>query len=90
MYPNSINTLAPKSYLYGYFEAKVHILLGTWTLWGYLLASISSESPRLTLEALNRLGFQGLPIGPKVVPSWGSYLEFYKVIPKRNYFGASG
>ena len=30
-----------------------------------------------------------LPIGPKVVPFWGSYLEFYKVIPKRNYFGAS-
>ena len=29
-----------------------------------------------------------LPIGPKVVPFWGSYLEFYKVIPKRNYFGA--
>ena len=31
-----------------------------------------------------------LPIGPKVVPFWGSYLEFYKVIPKRNYFGAFG
>ena len=31
-----------------------------------------------------------LPIGPKVVPFWGSYLEFYKVIPKRNYFGAYG
>ena len=29
-------------------------------------------------------------IGPKVVPFWGSYLEFYKVIPKRNYFGAYG
>ena len=29
-----------------------------------------------------------LTIGPKVVPFWGSYLEFYKVIPKRNYFGA--
>ena len=29
-----------------------------------------------------------LPIGPKVIPFWGSYLEFYKVIPKRNYFGA--
>ena len=24
-----------------------------------------------------------LPIGPKVVPFWGSYLEFYKVIPKK-------
>ena len=29
-------------------------------------------------------------MGPKVVPFWGSYLEFYKVIPKRNYFGAYG
>ena len=90
MYPNSINTLAPKSYLYGYFEAKyiyywVHGPFGV-TFW---LQSLS-ESPRLTLEALNRLGFQGLPIGPKVVPSWGSYLEFFKVIPKRNYFGGYG
>ena len=31
-----------------------------------------------------------LPKGPKVVPFGGSYLEFYKVIPKRNYFGAFG
>ena len=31
-----------------------------------------------------------LPIGPKVVPFGGSYIEFYKVIPKRNYFGAYG
>ena len=29
-----------------------------------------------------------IPIGPIVVPFWGSYLEFYKVIPKRNYYGA--
>ena len=29
-------------------------------------------------------------IGPKVVPFGGSYLEIYKVIPKRNYFGAYG
>ena len=35
-------------------------------------------------------GEHGVPIGPKVVPFWGSYLEFYKVIPKRNYFGAYG
>ena len=33
---------------------------------------------------------EALPIGPKVVPFWGSYLEFYRVIPKRNYFGAYG
>ena len=31
-----------------------------------------------------------LPKGPKVVPFRGSYLEFYKVIPRRNYFGAYG
>ena len=31
-----------------------------------------------------------VPIGPKVVPLGGSYLEYYKVIPKRNYFGAYG
>ena len=32
----------------------------------------------------------GLPRGPIVVPFWGSYIESYKVIPKRNYYGASG
>ena len=31
-----------------------------------------------------------LPGGSKVVPFWGSYLESYKVIPKRNYYGAYG
>ena len=31
-----------------------------------------------------------LPIGPKVVPFGGSYLEFYKVTSKRNYSGAYG
>ena len=31
-----------------------------------------------------------VPIGPKIVPFCGSYLEFYQVIPKRNYFGAYG
>ena len=31
-----------------------------------------------------------IPIGPKGVPFWGSYLEFYKVIRKRSYFGAYG
>ena len=37
-----------------------------------------------------RFGWHGLPIGPKVVPFWGSYLEPYKVIPKRSYYGAYG
>ena len=32
----------------------------------------------------------GLPIGSLVVPFYGSYLETYKVIPKRNYDGANG
>ena len=31
-----------------------------------------------------------IPIGPIAVPCWGSYIEPYKVIPKRNYYGASG
>ena len=31
-----------------------------------------------------------LPIGPIVVQSWASYLELYKVIPKRNDYGAYG
>ena len=29
-----------------------------------------------------------LPIGPIVVPFWGSYVKPYKVTPKRNYYGA--
>ena len=32
----------------------------------------------------------GFPIGPIVVPFWASYLEAYKVIPKRYYYGAYG
>ena len=32
----------------------------------------------------------GLPMGPQAVPFYGLYLEPYKVIPKRNYFGAYG
>ena len=36
------------------------------------------------------LGFRrSLPRGPKVVPFGGSYVESYKVNPKRHYFGAS-
>ena len=30
------------------------------------------------------------PLGSIAVPFGGSYLEFYKVIPTRNYYGASG
>ena len=31
-----------------------------------------------------------LPIAPSVAPFYGLDLESYKVIPKRNYFGAYG
>ena len=31
-----------------------------------------------------------VPIGPYVVPFGGLYLGSYKVIPKRNYYGAYG
>ena len=34
--------------------------------------------------------YDNSPIGPKVVPFGGSDLEPYKVIPKRNYYGAYG
>ena len=57
------------------------------------------EGPRCSLglkgfgfqaSGLRDVAFRGLPIGPKVVPFWGSYFEFYKLLPKRNYFGAYG
>ena len=35
------------------------------------------------------MGCRDSPIGPIVVPVWG-FLESYKVIPKRNYYGAYG
>ena len=34
-------------------------------------------------------GLEALPRGPTVVPFWGSYIGSYKVMPKRNYYGAS-
>ena len=36
------------------------------------------------------MGVIEIPIGSILVPFWGSYLESYKVIPKRNYYGAYG
>ena len=48
---------------------------------------------RVLLPARNRglSAFSGLlPIDPEVVPFWASYLEFYKVHPKRNYLGPMG
>ena len=35
-------------------------------------------------------GFRVFTLHPIVVPFGGSYLESYKVIPKRNHYGASG
>ena len=29
-------------------------------------------------------------LGSIVVPFWGSYVESYKAVPKRNYYGAYG
>ena len=43
-----------------------------------------------TLAPMSVSGLRTIPIGPIAVPFGGSYLEFYKVIPKRNYFGAFG
>ena len=36
------------------------------------------------------LGVEGPPIGPNVVPFWGSYFEFYKVIPKKELLWGLG
>ena len=63
--------------------------MGTWTLGG------RRREPWVSGFGIRVLGIMvsgdpGVPIGPKVVPFWGSYLEFYKVIPKRDYFGAYG
>ena len=33
---------------------------------------------------------EALPIGSIVVPCCGSYIESYKVVPKRDYYGAYG
>ena len=45
---------------------------------------------RVPLRPTVRLQASGLPIGPKVVPFWVSYVESHKVFPKRNYYGAYG
>ena len=37
-----------------------------------------------------KIGDPNIPRGSKVVPFWGSYIESYKVIPTRNYYGAYG
>ena len=69
--------------------------LCTWTL--RVITNPTPKNPKnLVSPSTNRtrplwiLIKPTLPIGPKVVPFWGSYLEFCKVTPKRNYFGAYG
>ena len=59
------------------------------------ISSPSSEgsftgSFMVPVRVLSGVLVQGLPKIPEVVPFWGSYIESYKVIPKRNYYGASG
>ena len=48
---------------------------------------VTQSEPSAGISALQRLYSL---IGPIVVPIWGSYVEAYKVIPKRNYNGAYG
>ena len=44
----------------------------------------------LTPKLKGASSLRALPMGPKVVPFYGLYLESYNVIPKRNYLGAYG
>ena len=53
------------------------------------LCNTTAYRRRSSVSSRPHCMFSKLPIGPKV-DFWGSYLEFYKVIPERNYFGAYG
>ena len=65
---------------------------------GFRCFSADGSSVVSNFSVLGCIGFESsfglfcicIPRGPKVVPFWGSYIESYKVTPKRNYFGASG
>ena len=62
-------------------------------LWGLVQAVGATRS--LLMSRCEGSGAVGrntinLPRDPKVVPFWGSYIESYKVTPKRSYFAASG
>ena len=54
--------------------------------------SAKSSSEFRILVNLHSFGLWAatLPKGPKVVPFWGSYLEFYKVLPKGTTLGPMG
>ena len=54
----------------------------------YTLKSQSSSSTTRPYRLAQ--GMTCVPRGSKVVPFGGSYIESYKVIPKRNYYGAYG
>ena len=51
------------------------------------MESVFSQVPRTRTCGLD---LPAIPRGSIVVPSCGSYTESYKVIPKRNYYGAYG
>ena len=71
---------------YGY--ARVIILYCTMLSFALVLAGSSSSG--IPLLRLHLALYFALPIGPMVVPFGGSYFGFYKVIPRRNYYGAFG
>ena len=48
------------------------------------------QLPSFPVGGFQRLLNRAIPIGSIVVPFWGSYLESYKVFPRRNYYGAYG
>ena len=52
--------------------------------------SVGGDGARCAVVADFFGGILSLPIGPIVVPFWGSCIESYKVIPKRSYYGAHG
>ena len=95
--PNSIG-----NYLVPCLEEQSHILDEIMirdfecALRGIRTTSIIGSATDMKLRMCSRVRYSAwvcrsiLPKGPKVVPFEGSYLEFYKVIPKRNYFGAFG
>ena len=70
----------------GSWDSKViSTLIGDISIVTFIITVVTKSH-----EPSSRLSCLGLPKGPKVVPFWDSYIESYKAIPKRNYYGASG
>ena len=72
-------------------------LTGTWTpnSLGFLILICLSIYVKIYLLVRKISGFVGIPQAvfthrPHRVPFWGSCLESFAIIPKRNYYGASG